>query len=158
MSEKKEPIGTLTFVCVTIAIAQKGQAMDQVSLFPKWPAPKELFKEELLEKKDTFDSPQLITLASNERGAIYVKEALDVNVQCNRVLGINKEMTWNIFDIIVLQKKDYPDQVILYTDLPRPDRNTTKVHTPFNFMVDEGLGGRYVQEVIKLPYTVKALG
>jgi hypothetical protein len=140
----------LTFKCISIVIAQKGQTMDQISLFPELPAASEVYQDEFISKENPLPSPQMIVMASHDRGHVWAKEALNVNIQTNKSLGINKEFTWNILGAIILQKAGSMDQIILYTDLPRAVKDPTKKNTPVAILMDEGFGARYAMDVLKL--------
>jgi hypothetical protein len=140
----------LTFKCISIVIAQRGNSMDQISLFLELPSAKEVYSEELGNKEAALPSPQMIVMASHDRGHIWAMEALKVNIQTNKTLGINKEFSWNILGAIILQKAGSLDQIVLYTDLPRAVKDPTKKNTPVAILMDEGFGARYAMDVLKL--------
>jgi hypothetical protein len=156
--EAQLPSQHLTFACPTIAVAHRGNQLDQVSLFPVFPAPQDVFPDLKAAGGEKFPSPQFLIYTSNERGHMYVSDNFGAKVLGKRVTNLDKEITLNIFDVTVLVKVGYPDQVIMYTDLPYPTRTVdAKKKAPVVFLVDEGFGTLYCQEVLKLDCKIQAL-
>jgi hypothetical protein len=155
MEEELNIVGTLAFTCVSAVVALRKNAMDQISLFPDWPTPTKLFPQDP-PPKDPIGSPQIIFFSSCERGNLYLTEVFNIRPLSNKAFGVNMPMTWEVYKVVVLKSKKYPDQVILHVNLPPSNlRGTVTSYQSMAFLVDEGLGEDYVQKVIKLPYEVQ---
>lgn len=140
--EEVQPVGTLTFNVLTVAIAKSNNAMDQVSVFPHLPA-----------CTQDAATPQFFMFTSSNRGHLFVKENMGILVEGRYKQNVNKELTWNIMKVAILRKKGYPDQIVLHTDLPACQINPNKKATAA-FVTEEGVAEKYAQEVLKLPYEV----